>query len=435
MREARHFGGLSERETTRALVRAKQPASVRALPRQWHGVGTAGCSATHSVHERCDFGCTACYLGSAANRTSPLPFSAVAAQLDAIRAHLGPGGNVQITSGEVTLLPREALARIVRHALAIGLDPMVMSHGQTFLRDPSYLEHLVHAGLMKVGLHVDVTQRGRDGHARPQSEAELHDVRDALANLIRSVRRRTTRPLAASHTMTVGAANRADVAEVVRWTLKNSDAFRMLSFQPVADVGRTRERTTRGASVWREVERGAGRSLSPHTFLMGHPACNRLCLAFVVAIGSRIEVLEVARENAAIDSHFIDHLASGAFRHLYVDGARPTEVIGRVLGLLARSPEYALTFPAYSLYRLAGELEWLPAFLRAAARGEASVRPFVFVVHDFMSRDELDSEEGLERLDACVFRVPVDGEMVSMCQLNGSGMRDRLHTDLVRPRR
>ncbi len=430
-KEAWHLGGYREREPARAAARTRPPTWVRELRHQWFGVGTAGCAATHSIHEACDFGCTACYLSGAANRTEPLPFAAVAEQLATVRRAMGPGANVQITSGEVTLLPREALARIVRHALSLQLDPMVMSHGQTFLRDPSYLEHLVAAGLYKIGLHVDTTQRGRDGHARPTREHELHTVRDQLAELIRTTRRRTGRPLVAAHTMTVTADNHADVAEVVRWTLRNADAFRMLSLQPTAEVGRTRERATRAGTVWSEVERGAGKPLSPHTFRMGHPQCNRLCLAFVVRFGTRIEVLEVARTGSSVDARFVDHLVGGALRHLYLDGCSRTQIVGRLLGLFARSPQYALTFPLYSLYRLAPELSWLPMFVRSAARGEASVRPFVFVAHDFMSSDQLDTPIGRERLDSCVFRLPVNGEMVSMCQLNGSGLRESLNRQLI----
>jgi len=35
-----------------------------------------------------------------------------------------------------------------------------------------------------------------------------------------------------------------------------------------------------------------------------------------------------------------------------------------------------------------------------------------------MSPDELDTPLGQERLQACVFKLPVDGRMVSMCEMN-----------------
>ena len=62
-----------------------------------------------------------CYLSEEANYARPQPFPEVRAQLDALRAELGPGGKVQITSGEVTLLVSEKLGRIVAYAREIGL--------------------------------------------------------------------------------------------------------------------------------------------------------------------------------------------------------------------------------------------------------------------------------------------------------------------------
>ena len=73
----------------------------------------------------------------------------------------------------------------------------------------------------------------------------------------------------------------------------------------------------------------------------------------------------------------------------------------------------------YTLYRLWGArrtattvLQHLVAFRRV------SVRPLLLVVHKFMNAEELDTEHGRERLQACVFRLPVDGRMVSMCEMN-----------------
>ena len=43
-----------------------------------------------------------------------------------------------------------------------------------------------------------------------------------------------------------------------------------------------------------------------------------------------------------------------------------------------------------------------------------------------MSPQELTTEEGQERLDACTFKLSVDGEMISMCEMNASGLRSQL---------
>ena len=56
-----------------------------------------------------------------------------------------------------------------------------------------------------------------------------------------------------------------------------------------------------------------------------------------------------------------------------------------------------------------------------------SVRPLALVVHKFMSSGELETPLGRERLQACTFRVPVEGEMIPMCQLNATGLRSKLY--------
>ena len=56
--------------------------------------------------------------------------------------------------------------------------------------------------------------------------------------------------------------------------------------------------------------------------------------------------------------------------------------------------------------------------LHLIAFRRVSLRPLMLVVHKFMNVEELDTELGRERLRACVFRLPVDGRMVSMCKMN-----------------
>jgi hypothetical protein len=42
----------------------------------------------------------------------------------------------------------------------------------------------------------------------------------------------------------------------------------------------------------------------------------------------------------------------------------------------------------------------------------------------------LATETGKARLDACVFRLPVNGEMVPMCQVNAGGVRERFYAGI-----
>ncbi|MDB4265517.1 hypothetical protein N9891_02070, partial [bacterium] len=197
------------------------------FPTQLLGKTVVACGATHHVMERCNFSCTCCYLSPDANKTEPLPFNEVQEQLNLLRQKEGPRGRVQITAGEVTLLPVHDLGRIIAYSLEIGLQPMVMTNGERFLDEPDYLLTLVRDyGLSKVSIHVDTTQRGRKGTNGNTTETELHRIRESFAKIIRSVRETTGLPLHAASTYTVTNENLDDVGEVTRWFLKNADAFR-----------------------------------------------------------------------------------------------------------------------------------------------------------------------------------------------------------------
>jgi len=56
----------------------------------------------------------------------------------------------------------------------------------------------------------------------------------------------------------------------------------------------------------------------------------------------------------------------------------------------------------------------------------AFARPLMVVVHRFMEPGELQNELGRQRLEACVFKWPVDGEMVSMCEVNATNLMREL---------
>jgi len=442
LREVRDFGRDGERRGPRAKVWAQLDSEAQDA-RQWLGRLSAGCFATHQVMERCDFSCTACYLPAIANQTPPLPFEDVKAQLDAIRAYAGPGSNVQITAGEVTLLPVDELSRIVRYAEEeLGLDTMVMTHGQTFLDDPEYLYRLVTFGKAdKFAIHIDTTQRGRQSELggkreKDLSERDLMPIRDRFAALIRDMRARTGVHIHCAHTVTVTDENFEEVPDIMRWMLQNNDAMRMISFQPTADVGRTRigEHTGGSAELWAKIAEGMGRErVNPSTFTMGDPRCNGMNLSFVVRFDDETHVMEVVREDEALDGRFWSELMSGAFTGFYADGADAAELAGRVLGMFGRSPKYLWQWPTYSARRLWEERPWLGRFMRAALAGrKVSVKPLIVVVHSFMSAAELETPAGQERLKNCGFRVPVDGEMVTMCELNGTSLRERKNLEAQR---
>jgi hypothetical protein len=147
----------------------------------------------------CSFHCTHCYLPKNANEI-PIPSLAqVMEQIDANRRLQGPGGGLQITGGDVADAywksgRGDELIEIVRYAISVGSIPMLMTHGQTLIEHPEFLERLVvEGGLRQISVHVDMTQAGRHGFpiGRIKCEADLHPVRQAFTDLAWRVREKT----------------------------------------------------------------------------------------------------------------------------------------------------------------------------------------------------------------------------------------------------
>ncbi len=381
--------------------------------------------------ERCNFRCTSCYLSDVANQTRPLPFPEVQRQLDALRAELGWGAKVQITSGEVTLLPVEELGRIVAYARSIGVDPMVMTNGQRFLDVPRYLPTLVERyGLSKISLHIDTTQRGRPGLKLGSTERELHPLRDDFSNLIRGVRKETGHALHAAHTVTVTERTVNDIPDVMSWVLDNLDAFRLITFLPAAGVGRTEDEPVRSLGldgIWSRVCEGVGRPLNRHAMLFGHTECNITVPVIVASFGQRREVIEIVGADRRWDRRVFRWALRELLAEVDLDGSAMVNGFRLLLALLRR-PHRGVELLAYSLYRLLALGSWPTRFIWSYLIGQrAEMRPLLIVVHKFMSPDELDTPLGQERLRACVFKLPVDGRLVSMCEMNGTSLRRDLN--------
>ncbi|HEX8616056.1 MAG TPA: radical SAM protein [Thermoanaerobaculia bacterium] len=410
------------------------------LPGQGLGQKATGCGATMGIQPRCDFSCTGCYLGAEANHIPAHPVEAVLAQLDELRRWLGPKSNVQITDGEVTLRPVEELITILRHARSIGIIPMVMTHGDNFRRQPGLLERLMtEGGLTEVSIHIDITQRGRDGYRSPRSELELMPLRDEFARLVRTARRTTGRRLRAATTMTITAENLPQVADVVRWTICNRDAFSLISFQPLAQVGRTRKHLegVTPRQLWSEIGRATREyGLELHgaePMHFGHPDCTRFVpLIAVEQQGHAPRLMQFIRNEpedvAVMQEYFATGLGGVAFRD-----DTPLEASARGAGMLVRHPRFLFGRARRWLdARLRDELgtTFFP-LLAKGLLGRVRVDGVTMTSHHFMSPGELETETGKARLDACVFRIPYGGEMVPMCRVNAGGVRERFYEELT----
>lgn len=429
-------------ESRRLLERAFEaiPETWRADP-QHLGRQYAGCGATLGAMPRCDFACRGCYLGKSANRTPALPLSAVKEQILTLRSWLGPGGNLQLTDGELTLLEDGDLLELVRFARSQQLVPMLMTHGDALLREPRRLDALVRGGLTELSIHVDSTQRGRrDPRFRfANSELALMELRDEFAELIRGLRRRTGRKLDVATTVTVTRENLHEVSDVVAWCVANADAFKMVSFQPIAAVGRTEAGLTAAVSrqeLWARIELGLG--LAPgtaeaHQGWFGHPSCSRFLQGAVLAAGGAAPkrfapLLDPAdAKDRRLHRRLLARLGGLTFR---LD--RRTTAAARIAGLLLRWPGMlGISVPAWA-WRWLGRVSRAPRIpqLFSLLRRDSRVHYLNVVSHHFMNGEELQTDEGRERVALCAFKVAIDGETVSMCEANAGGRRDAFYRDI-----
>lgn len=409
-------------ETRAALATASSRLtdSMRG-PTQFMGRQIAGCGAVIGAMPKCDFSCTGCYLGEDANRARPRSVEEIKQQLREIRAWLGPVGNVQITDGEVSLRNEGEVITLIRYAREIGLVPMLMTHGETFRRKPGLLERLmVEGGLSEISVHIDTTQRGRrDHYAAARTEPELDPLRAEFADMIREARRKTGRPLTAASTVTVTRENLDGVAGIVRFFLTHADAFKMVSFQPLAEVGRTNPEL-RGVDpdeLWVRIAEGTGDpDIRRGEGWLGHPACTRFVQGVAVNRakdrGPRLVPIfrrDQADEMRALNEYF-DRAGGLSFR---LDTT--SQALRRLAGFAMRHGMFTLTRLLPQLIKLC----WRAGTLRA--------NYFSIVSHHFMSAIEIATPLGQERLDACAFQVPINGELKSMCAVNALGLREEFY--------
>jgi hypothetical protein len=380
----------------------------------------------------CSFHCTHCYLPKNANAV-PIPsFAQVKEQIEANRRFQGPGGGLQITGGDVADAywksgRTDELIEIIRYAISVGSIPMLMTHGQTLLEHPQFLERLVvDGGLRQISIHVDMTQAGRHGFpiGRIKSEADLHPVRQAFTDLALRIREKTGRPLEYALSFTVTRGNIEDVPEVIRWYLadpQRTNVWRMLSFQPEANTGRTifSERPITPTDVWQKICEGTGLSLPRSFSIFGHPDCNSWCPLLVSQISGRYILFPP--QDARTRRLFADLLAGVGGISFVSDDSQTTPF--RLLGILWQHPRLIARLMAHAI-RLAFNGQVPFEFTRALLDGRAHT--VGMGIHNFMHGDQVANAENdpvvRARLDACVFKGAVkrNGEWVTipMCSMN-----------------
>jgi hypothetical protein len=380
----------------------------------------------------CSFHCTHCYLPKNAN-SIPIPSLAqVKEQIDANRRFQGPGGGLQITGGDVADAywksgRADELIEIVRYACSVGSIPMLMTHGQTLIEQPEFLERLVvEGGLRQISVHVDMTQAGRHGYpiGRIKCEADLHPVRQAFTDLALRIREKTGCILEYALSFTVTRRNIDDVPEVIRWYLadpRRSYIWRMLSFQPEADTGRTlfSQNPITPADVWEKICQGVGMPLRRDVSIFGHPDCNSWASLLIARPSGKYFPL-------LPDDPKFDHLLGEVLKKIgglsLVNDDAGTPVY-RLAGVLFKNP-ILIARVATQMGRYLTSRNAPREIFRALLRGR--VHTLGVGMHNFMDSEKVASAATdpviKARLDSCVFKGAVKRngawEAVPMCAMN-----------------
>jgi len=262
----------------------------------------------------------------------------------------------------------------------------------------------------------------RDRYADAATEEDLNDLRAEFAEMIRAARRRTGLRLEAASMVTVTPLNISGIPGIVRWFLANADAFKMLSFQPIAAVGRTAPGfgNVTTDQLWSRIAEGANNpSLRRGEGWLGHPACGCFVQGLATHRKDGVRLVPLYRRDDADDMRLLQGL------------------LDRMGGLSFRldSRWRAARKIAHVLKRNTGFLlgRGVPYLRRLLKRtGTLRARYFCIVSHHFMDQVEIASPAGIERQSVCVFRVPINGRLEPMCAVNAQGVRAGFYETIER---
>ncbi len=287
-------------------------------------------------------------------------------------------------------------------------------------------------GLRKLAIHIDVTQAGRHGYPIKslENEVDLHPLRERFVDLILDVRRRTGVTFYAAHTVTVTERNVESIDEIIRWLIaepRRLDAFRMISLQPEADVGRTRSSSTpvTPEQTWQKICSGVGQELPRDNLWFGHPDCSHFTSLLVLypprKTSAQPRVVNVIGTDDASRAYWPALL--DAFRGIGSRGVSHLEANLRRLAIVTRRPAILWRTLRYARAVQRREGLRLGELFRTLVAGR--FRVLGVVQHNFMSAEELAaprSDVVDQRLAACSLRGAVrrgdEWVAMPMCAMN-----------------
>jgi len=248
---------------------------------------------------------------------------------------------------------------------------MLMTHGQTLLEQPQFLERfVVEGGLRQMSVHID------------------------------------------------------SLPDVIRWYLADPERtriWRMLSCQPEADTGRTifsKQRAT-PELVWEKICEGSGLPLEKDGAFFGHPDCNSAAWIFISRrTGKYLPLLPTDAKTKRLLGEILKKIGGLS---LVTDDAGTTP--WRIAGLLVQHPGLALRFLFHlAALILSGRMPLNMIVDLVSGRAHT----LGVGTHNFMDAAQVaraDSDPVIQaRLDSCVFKgaVKENGRWraVPMCRMN-----------------
>ena len=372
-----------------ARMRERLAEAGQWQPGQMAGRRWAVACVSLEVTQRCNLDCTLCYLSESAESVRDFPLEEIFRRIDLIRAHYGPGTDVQVSGGEPTLRRRDELVAIVKRLVERGLRPALLTNGIKASRE--LLTELASVGLADVAFHVDTTQQ-RAGHT---SEESLNALRLEYIDRARGL------SINVFFNTTVHAGNFDELTMLGAFFTAQADVVRFASFQLQADTGRgvwgSRDEHIGHDSVHRRLQQGAGSDLNVNVLMAGHHDCNRSAV-MLVTNGHAYD--------AFADAPFIGRVMR-ELATLSIDRSSPMRSLRGYLLALAKRPRLAMASLLWAM-----KLAWRQRADLIAARGR--VHKLTFFTHNFMDACSLDHD----RIETCVFMAMTQDGPMSMCAYN-----------------